>query len=134
VCGTRPTITELIDYEGFCGVPAVEERRMREISASELAELRKRGEPFLLIDVRQPEEWQRARIEGARLIPLGELPARVAELADWKERRVVAHCHHGGRSAKACEILAAAGFTDLTNVVGGIDAWSLTVDPSVPRY
>jgi adenylyltransferase/sulfurtransferase len=134
VCGTSPTITELIDYEGFCGVPAVEERRMREISASELAELRKRGEPFLLIDVRQPEEWQRARIEGARLIPLGELPARVAELADWKERRVVAHCHHGGRSAKACEILAAAGFTDLTNVVGGIDAWSLTVDPSVPRY
>jgi adenylyltransferase/sulfurtransferase len=134
VCGTHPTITKLIDYEGFCGVPAVEERKMREISAAELAELRRRGEPFLLLDVRQPDEWRRARIEGAQLIPLGELPARLGELADWKDRRIIAHCHHGGRSAKACELLAAAGFTDLTNLVGGIDAWSLTVDPAVPRY
>ena len=134
VCGTHPTVTKLIDYEGFCGVPAVAEKRVREISASELAALRARGEDFLLLDVRQPEEWQRARIEGARLVPLGELEARLAELSDWKERRVIAHCHHGARSARACEILAAAGFSDLTNLVGGIDAWSLTVDPAVPRY
>src|SRR5262245_20859824 len=134
VCGERPSVTELIDYEGFCGVPGAEEKKVREISATELASLQKRGEPMLLLDVRQPEEWQRARIEGAQLIPLGELGARIAELSDWKERRVIAHCHHGGRSAKACEILAAAGFTDLTNLTGGIDAWSLTVDPSVPRY
>jgi len=84
--------------------------------------------------VRQPEEWRRARIEGARLLPLGELEARLAELSDWKERRVIAQCHHGGRSAAACKILTAAGFTDVSNLVGGIDAWSLTVDPAVPRY
>ena len=134
VCGAHPTVTKLIDYEGFCGVRAVEERGVREISASELAALRARGEDFLLLDVRNPDEWRRARIEGAKLVPLPELESRLAELSDWKERRVIAHCHHGGRSASACELLAAAGFTDLTNVVGGIDAWSLTVDPAVPRY
>ena len=134
VCGEHPTVTELIDYEGFCGVHGAEEGRVREISAAELAALRARGEPLLLLDVRQPEEWRRARIEGARLLPLGELEARLAELSEWKERRVIAHCHHGGRSAKACEILAAAGFTNVTNLVGGIDAWSLTVDAAVPRY
>jgi len=134
VCGAHPTVTKLIDYEGFCGVHAVEERGVREISASELAALRARGEDFLLLDVRQPDEWRRAHIEGAKLVPLGELEARIAELSDWKERRVIAHCHHGARSARACELLAAAGFTDLTNLVGGIDAWSLTVDPAVPRY
>jgi adenylyltransferase/sulfurtransferase len=134
VCGTHPTVTKLIDYDGFCGVHAVEESRVREISASELAALRARGEDFLLLDVRNPDEWRRARIEGAQLVPLGELESRLAELSDWKERRVIAHCHHGARSARACELLAAAGFTDLTNLVGGIDAWSLTVDPAVPRY
>jgi adenylyltransferase/sulfurtransferase len=134
VCGTRPSVTKLIDYDGFCGVHAAEESRVREISASELAALRARGEDFLLLDVRNPDEWRRARIEGAQLVPLGELESRLAELSDWKERRVIAHCHHGARSARACELLAAAGFTDLTNLVGGIDAWSLTVDPAVPRY
>ena len=134
VCSSHPTLTELIDYEGFCGVHRGEEVQVREVSAAEVAALRARGEPFLLLDVRQPEEWRRCRIEGARLVPLGELEARLAELSDWKERRVIAHCHHGGRSAKACEILAAAGFTDVSNLVGGIDAWSLTVDPAVPRY
>jgi adenylyltransferase/sulfurtransferase len=134
VCGTHPSVTKLIDYDGFCGVHAAEESRVREISASELAALRARGEDFLLLDVRNPDEWRRARIEGAQLVPLGELESRLAELSDWKERRVIAHCHHGARSARACELLAAAGFTDLTNLVGGIDAWSLTVDPAVPRY
>jgi rhodanese-related sulfurtransferase len=107
---------------------------VREISAAELLAIQKQGQPLLLLDVRQPEEWQRARIEGAQLLPLGELELRLAELSDWKERRVIAHCHHGGRSAAACQILAAAGFTDVSNLVGGIDAWSLTVDPAVPRY
>jgi rhodanese-related sulfurtransferase len=67
-------------------------------------------------------------------VPLPELEARLAELSEWKARRVIVHCHHGARSARACEILAKAGFTDLCNLVGGIDAWSLTVDPAVPRY
>jgi len=104
------------------------------MTPSELAVKLRAPEPPRLLDVRQPEEWQRARIEGAQLLPLGELEARLAELSDWKERRVIAHCHHGGRSAAACKILAAAGFTDVSNLVGGIDAWSLTVDPAVPRY
>jgi adenylyltransferase/sulfurtransferase len=134
VCSEHPTLTQLIDYEGFCGVHAAEEGPMKEVSAAEVQALRARGERFLLLDVRQPEEWAKARIEGATLIPLGQLEARLPELAEWKDGRVVAHCHHGGRSARACEILARAGFTDVANLVGGIDAWSLTVDPSVPRY
>jgi len=134
VCGEHPTVTELIDYEGFCGVPQPTEAALPEISAAELHVLRQRGEPHLLLDVREPAEWETARIEGATLVPLGALPMRLAELAEWKDRRVVAQCHHGARSARACEILREAGFTHVENLVGGIDAWSLTVDPGVPRY
>jgi adenylyltransferase/sulfurtransferase len=135
VCGEEPSITELIDYEGFCGVPAVRgPGAVVEMSASEVRRLQQRGADFLLIDVREPHEHARARIEGARLIPLGEVERRLPELSEWKERRVVVHCHKGGRSAKACEMLARAGFTDVTNLAGGIDAWSLTVDGDVPRY
>jgi adenylyltransferase/sulfurtransferase len=134
VCGEHPTLTELIDYEGFCGMPAHDAPRLREISAAQVHALRERGEDFLLLDVREPGEYQTARIEGARLIPLGQLEARIGELADWRARRVVVHCHHGGRSAKACELLRARGFERLENLVGGIEAWSLTVDPGVPRY
>jgi len=134
VCGIQPTQTGLIDYEGFCGVEASGGEPMREISAAELHEARERDEPFLLLDVREPEEYERARIEGARLIPLGELEQRLDELAEWRGRRVIVHCHHGGRSARACELLAARGFADVHNLRGGIEAWSLTVDPGVRRY
>jgi adenylyltransferase/sulfurtransferase len=134
VCGVQPTVTELIDYEGFCGVPQEAAGELAEISAVELRDLRERGEPHLLLDVREPSEWETARIEGATLVPLGELPERLAELAAWKDRRVIAQCHAGVRSARACELLREAGFTRVENLVGGIDAWSLTVDPGVPRY
>jgi len=136
VCGTSPTVTELIDYEGFCGMPAHDraETPVREKSAAEVAAMRRRGERFLLLDVREPHEWETARIEGAELLPLGSLESRLADLAEWKDRRVVVHCHKGGRSAKACKTLAAAGFQDVWNLAGGIDAWSLTVDAEVPRY
>ncbi len=134
VCSEHPTLTRLIDYEGFCGVPAAEEHAMQEVSAADVKALQQRGERFLLLDVRQPAEFEKARIEGATLLPLGELEARLAELSAWKDGPVVAHCHHGGRSAHACEILARAGFTNVANLLGGIDAWSLTVDPGVPRY
>jgi adenylyltransferase/sulfurtransferase len=134
VCSEHPTLTQLIDYEGFCGIPAAEEHAMQEVSAADVKALQRRGERFLLLDVRQPAEFEKAHIEGATLLPLGELETRLAELSAWKDGRVVAHCHHGGRSAHACEILARAGFTNVANLVGGIDAWSLTVDPSVPRY
>jgi len=134
VCSEHPSLTKLIDYEGFCGVPVAEEKTMQEVSAADVKALRERGERFLLLDVREPAEWAKARIEGAQLVPLGQLEARLAELSDWKDGRIVAHCHLGGRSARACEILTRAGFTNVANLVGGIDAWSLTVDPNVPRY
>ncbi len=134
VCGLQPSITRLIDYEGFCGVPAVEETTLQEVSAADVKAARERGDEFLLLDVRQPEEFETAKIDGTTLIPLGELESRVEELADWRNRRVVIHCHHGGRSAKACQILSSHGFGDVANLVGGIEAWSLTVDPAVPRY
>ena len=136
VCGAHPSVTKLIDYDGFCGVvreanPIAE---ISEISAAELARARARGEALLLIDVREPHEHEQARIPNAKLIPLGQLGARLAELADWKARRVIAHCHKGGRSAKACALLRDAGFAHVANLSGGIDAWSITVDPDVPRY
>jgi adenylyltransferase/sulfurtransferase len=134
LCGERPTLTALIDYEGFCGVPAVEAPGFAEISAASLHARRAHGEPLLLLDVREAHEVERARIEGATWIPLGELSRRVGELEPWRERPVVVHCHHGGRSAKACALLAQHGFHRLENLVGGIDAWSLSVDAGVPRY
>ncbi len=134
VCSDHPSLTQLIDYEGFCGVGAREESPMREVSAAEVAALRARGERFLLLDVREPDEFAKARIPDTTLLPLGQLEARLGELADWKDGRVVVHCHHGGRSARACQLLARAGFTNVANLAGGIDAWSLTVDPAVPRY
>ncbi len=135
LCGDAPTITRLIDYEGFCGVPAVEEGpAYAEMSASELGAALDRGDDFLLLDVREKDEFETAAISGSLLLPLGELPDRIAELSAWKGRPVVAHCHKGGRSAKACKLLLDAGFADVTNLVGGIDAWSLTVDSETPRY
>ena len=133
VCGAHPSVTKLIDYDGFCGVVR-EANPIAEISAAELARARARGEALLLIDVREPHEHEQARIPNAKLIPLGQLGARLAELADWKARRVIAHCHKGGRSAKACALLRDAGFAHVANLSGGIDAWSITVDPDVPRY
>jgi adenylyltransferase/sulfurtransferase len=135
-CGEQPTITQLIDYEGFCGMTPQDERSvvLRETTPAELDAARKCGEELLLLDVREPAEHARARIEGARLLPLGQLEARLEELADWRRRRIVIHCHHGGRSARACALLRQHGFEQVENLAGGIDAWSLTVDAGVPRY
>ena len=134
VCGTKPSVTELIDYAGFCGLPAEAEDEVAQLSALELSKRIERGGELLLLDVREPDEYARTRIEGSRLIPLGQLGERLSELADWREREFVVHCHHGGRSEKACKLLRAAGFARVTNLDGGIEAWSLTVDPSVVRY
>jgi adenylyltransferase/sulfurtransferase len=134
VCGQHPSITKLVDYEGFCGVRAAVVPAIAEVGASEVQALRLLGEEFLLLDVREPEEAAQARIEGARLIPVGELEGRLGELTPWKERRIVVHCHHGGRSARACALLQQKGFVQVSNLRGGIDEWSLTVDPAVPRY
>ncbi len=135
VCGESPTITALIDYEGFCGVPAAESpAAFGEVSAAEVELRHARGDDFLFLDVREPDESARARIEGATLIPLGELPGRLAELERWRDVPVIVHCHHGGRSAQACEILLQHGFRRVDNMSGGIEAWSLTVDAMIPRY
>ncbi len=133
VCGPEPTIRELIDYEGFCGIQG-EQPPVRMVSAFEVKRSADRGEAFLLLDVRDPDEYGKAQIEGSTLVPLDRIEARLGELAEWRDRRVVVHCHRGGRSAKASRILQGGGFTDVAALSGGIEAWSLTVDPEVPRY
>ncbi|MBM3773574.1 MAG: molybdopterin-synthase adenylyltransferase MoeB [Acidobacteria bacterium] len=136
-CGDRPTITRLIDYHQFCGVPRQESAppsgtTMDEITPAEVKARIDRRDPFVLIDVREPHEYQIARIPHARLIPLGELPKRVHELDSAGE--IVAHCKSGMRSAKAVDFLKQAGFRKVKNMKGGILAWSDQVDPSVPKY
>ena len=132
VCGARPTVTELIDYEAFCGVGGSGLGAGTEISARELQSERLAKADLLLVDVREPQEAEIARIDGARNIPLRELPARLSELPG--HGAIVTLCHHGPRSLKAREILKGAGFADVRSLAGGIDAWSREVDAEVPRY
>jgi sulfur-carrier protein adenylyltransferase/sulfurtransferase len=132
VCGAHPTVTKLIDYEAFCGISAEPAYDGVEITAAELRAEWTGNPDLLVLDVREPHEAAIARIEGARLIPLGELPARLGELDGHAE--IVAYCHHGQRSMKALEIMKAAGFAKVRNLKGGIDAWSVNVDATVPRY
>ena len=103
-----------------------------EISVKELDSKIKRKEKFVLIDVREPNEYQINQIPGSKLIPLGSLPEHVHELDSADE--IVVHCHFGGRSAKAVELLQKVGFKKVKNLAGGIDAWSQEVDPACPRY
>jgi adenylyltransferase/sulfurtransferase len=135
VCGTHPTVTALIDYEAFCGLgnggPA-SERDGVEITPTELKKEWTANPKLVVLDVREPHEYEIARIEGARLIPLSELPGRLRELDGRAE--IVAHCHHGIRSLQAREILKGAGFANVRSLSGGIDAWAREVDPNVPRY
>ncbi len=106
---------------------------MQEITASELKTRIDAGEDIQLIDVRQPDEYAFAKIDGAKLIPLGEIMSRMNELDETKE--IVVHCKMGGRSARAIEALQQAGFKGtMKNLAGGITAWSNEVDPSVPKY
>jgi adenylyltransferase/sulfurtransferase len=135
VCGETPTIVELIDYQGFCGLPEVAEApAVRGVGAAAVATSLAAGEHFLLLDVRNHDEFARARIEGSTLIPLDQLERRLDELAPFKSVRIVVHCHLGGRSEKACRMLLEHGFELIENLEGGIDAWALTVDPSIARY
>jgi len=131
ICGEKPTIRELVDYEELCGVkrPASDPTAL---SARELAERLLRGDDVVLVDVREPHELAISRLPHALHVPLREVPVRAAELP--RERTLVLMCHKGSRSAKALEILRGRGFTRLFNLTGGIDAWSREVDSSVPRY
>jgi sulfur-carrier protein adenylyltransferase/sulfurtransferase len=135
VCGDHPTIHELIDYQEFCGIPNQPHEPVAvegDIDPVEVKAKIDRGDPFVLIDVREPHEYQICRIPNAKLIPLGDLPKRVNELNSADE--IVAHCKSGMRSAKAVEFLKQAGFRKVRNMKGGILAWSDKVDPSVPKY
>ncbi len=132
VCGSHPTITALIDYEAFCGIGAEPSYDGVEISAQDLKDEWSRNPDLVVIDVREPHEYEITHIDGARLIPLAELPDRLGELDGHKE--IVTHCHHGARSLKALEILKAAGFSKVRSLRGGIDAWAVNVDASLPRY
>ena len=134
VCGTNPTVTSLIDYEAFCGVGegGGEAGDGMEISAQELRRERGRKPNLILLDVREPREAEIARIEGAQLIPLRDLPRAIPHLPPNAE--IVTLCHHGLRSLKARELLKGAGFAHVRSLAGGIDAWSREVDGEVPRY
>jgi sulfur-carrier protein adenylyltransferase/sulfurtransferase len=135
VCGENPTVTELIDYQEFCGIPqaaaAEEANGVPEITVGELKQRMENGSRLNVIDVREPHEYEVANL-GVRLIPLGELPQRLAEL-DQNETYAI-HCKTGGRSGKAVKLMKDAGFGEVYNVKGGITAWSEEIDPSVPKY
>ncbi len=134
LCGTRPTITALIDYEQFCGIRGeehVEEVKVEEITCKDLKQRLDRGDNLFILDVREPHEYDICNLSG-HLIPLGELPSRVHELNTADE--IVAHCRSGVRSGKAVDFLLKAGFRKVKNLKGGILAWSDEVDSSVPKY
>jgi adenylyltransferase/sulfurtransferase len=136
ICGTHRTITKLIDYEQFCGIRGEEhipvQTGIPEITPAEVKKKMDAHEPFVLIDVREPHEYQICRIPGSKLIPLGEVPKRMNELDSADE--IVVHCKSGMRSAKAVDLLMKSGFLKIHNLKGGILAWSDQVDPSVPKY
>jgi adenylyltransferase/sulfurtransferase len=134
LCGARPTITHLIDYDAFCGVPSQTPQHKTLNSEMTVRELKARldnGDNLFLLDVRQPYEFKLVNL-GGTLIPLGELPQRVHELDASQE--IVVYCHHGMRSAHAVAFLRQAGFANVKNLSGGIDAWAREVEPTMKRY
>jgi molybdopterin/thiamine biosynthesis adenylyltransferase/rhodanese-related sulfurtransferase/molybdopterin converting factor small subunit len=137
VCGTHPTVTQLIDYDQFCGIaPAAPEpvtvNSATEITAVELKQRLDRGEKIKIVDVREPNEYQINRIPASTLIPLGDVPKRYNELDPDEE--LVVHCKSGVRSAKAADFLRSVGFKRVLNLKGGILDWVDKVDPSQPKY
>ena len=131
VCGAHPSVTELIDYEEFCGT----RRLKREVEEVDPAVLKRRidaGSKVVLLDVREPYEYQICHLEGSKLIPLGELERRVGELDPGAE--TVVYCHIGMRSSRAVALLQTRGFTKALNLRGGIRAWADEVDPHMPKY
>jgi len=151
VCGTHPTVTELIDYDQFCGIekptsvgplevardaavaaaPVVD--GIPQVSVEELKRKRDAGENFFLLDVREPHEVPIANL-GAPLIPVGELEKRIDEIADKKNAEVILHCRSGSRSQKAALVLKQHGFTNVSNLAGGVLAWADKIDPTMPKY
>jgi len=138
VCGPNPTVTRLIDYEAFCGIPqeaaiaAASATGIPEISVQDLKGMRDRREDFVLVDVREPHEFAICAFPESVKIPLGTLPQNLNRLSTADE--IVVHCKMGGRSAKAVQFLRDAGFRKVRNLAGGIDRWAQQIDPKMPRY
>jgi len=105
-----------------------------EIDVQAVAALRADGQPFLLLDCREPDEHAIAQIEGSLLIPMRTIPERLAELEAHRDGQIVVHCHHGVRSLRVTEFLRARGFAAAQSMSGGIEAWSCQIDPATPRY
>lgn len=145
VCGPEPTITRLIDYEEYCGMPAwsrsnyalrphpqTAETEMINLSVEQVKSRMDAGEPLLLLDIRETPELTLCRLAGARHIRMGEIAVRQHEIP--RDRPVIVFCHSGIRSAAVTEYLRGQGFENVYNMLGGIDAWSRRIDPSIPRY
>ena len=137
VCGTHPTVTKLIDYEQFCGIgPASKEEQavkngIPQMSVKELKRRMDAGEGLLILDVREPFEYQIANI-GGKLIPQNDVPQRLAEID--RDREIVVQCKSGNRSQRIAEFLKQVGYAKVSNLAGGITAWSNEIDPKVPKY
>ena len=139
ICGDHPTITALIDYEQFCGVAPVAgpagQSAEDDTTVEELKARLDRGDAPWILDVREPREFDICRLPGSTLIPLGELPKRLAEIPSGPDApEIVVHCKMGGRSAKAVALLRQHGHTRVQNLTGGILAWAAKIDPTVPTY
>ncbi|MEU8005300.1 adenylyltransferase/sulfurtransferase MoeZ [Catellatospora sp. NPDC049111] len=138
LCGENPTVTELLgDYEAFCGAVSAEAAEAvidSTITARELKEWQDADKDFLLVDVREPAEYEIVRIPGSVLIPKGEILSGEALAKLPQDKQIVLHCKSGVRSAEALAALKAAGFSDAVHVQGGVLAWVKTVDPSLPSY
>lgn len=137
LCGDKPTISKLIDYEEFCGMrgqesPAPGADAFSDATVEELKQRIDKKDGVFILDVRQPEEYQICKIEGSKLIPLAELPQRMGELT--KDREIIVHCKSGMRSAKAAKFLRDSGFVNVRNLKGGILAWAQRIDNSMPTY
>ena len=137
VCGINPTVTQLIDYDHFCGIvpEAPQEKNLKngipQITVKELKARRDAGEDIFLLDVREPYEFQIAQI-GGKLIPQNDVPQRLSEIP--RNREIVVHCRSGARSQKIAEFLKQSGYNDVVNVAGGILAWADEIDPTVQKY
>ncbi len=141
VCGEHPSVTQLIDYEQFCGVPAHDrsefkeknaQRNVRSITVHDLKARIDAGEKSVIVDVREPHEWEISSIEGTLRIPKGQVVARAAEIP--RDVEVVVHCKTGVRSRDAILLLQDLGFTNLVNLAGGINAWAREIDRRLPTY
>ena len=146
VCGDNPTVSELIDYEAFCGIgddasstngttdDVSNNDQVPEISVHDLKQRRDAGDAPFLLDVREPYEAEIASIDADQLIPVDKLEKQLDELEAGKDDEIVVHCRSGGRSAKATRMLREKGYTNVSNLAGGVLAWSDEIDPDLPKY